>query len=182
MLHTYSPQTELIGLHLSREGDRTASGVMKSTNPTVRWNRSIPNPINQSPKWPNLQLSKMRLQHTLDIPAHLVPFQDLHHQLISISHVKQKLSGKSDCSLKNPNPLSLSLSSFITIHVQIPKTPLKSNTHKQSYQSINVKWQRCHFKISQTLNPLGMAQIKRDFPSPNGHICTPTQSLPNCPR
>ena len=31
MRHWYSPQTELIGLHLSSEGDRTASGVMKST-------------------------------------------------------------------------------------------------------------------------------------------------------
>lgn len=63
-----------------------------------------------------------------------------------------------------------------------PQNSLKSNAHKQWYQSINMKWQKCHFKISQTLNPLGMAQRKRDFPSPNGHICTRNQSLPNCPR
>ena len=31
MRHWYSPQTELIGLQLSSEGDRTASGVIKST-------------------------------------------------------------------------------------------------------------------------------------------------------
>lgn len=177
MLHTYSSQTELIGLHLSCEGDRTASRVMKSTNPTVRWkpiNSQIKSMKVRNGRTPTVNdetTTHTRHPHTPVTLPEPSPPMDLHFPS------KTKLSRQILLFAKKSN------STFKFYHHprSNPQNTLKSNNHKHWYQSVNMEWQKCHFKRSQTLNPLGMAQRKTVFPSPNGHICTPTQSLPSLP-
>ena len=178
MRHWYSPQTELIGLHLSSEGDRTASGVMKSTKSNGEM-EPINNQI-QSIRVPNGRTSTVNDQatahtrhpHTPGPPSRTFttnwsPFP-IYNKIIQanlIDHLKIhfhfQVSSPSTCKTQN------------TPQVKHPQTIISKYQHEMAKVSFQ--------KIPNT-KPLGLAQRKRDFPSPNGHICTPSQSLPNCPR
>lgn len=125
MLHTYSPQTELIGLHLSCEGDRTASRVMKSTNPTVRWKpinsqiKSIKVPNGRTPTVNDETTTHTRHPHTPVTLPEPSPPMDLHFPS------KTKLSRQILLFAKKSNS---TFKFFITIHGQIPKTPSNQTT------------------------------------------------------